>query len=124
MVARAICTSATRCMALITSADEHRRRFKSRAGLDLSETARNISFCAHCMLSDEPFVVLDALADPRFLGNPLVTGAPNVRFCAGAPVEICGFRSGFFAILGCAGRSRRCEAIMQGSAAVAERELE
>jgi GAF domain-containing protein len=114
-------------IALITLIDEHRQWFKSKTGLDLSETARNISFCAHCMLSDEPFVVLDASADPRFRDNPMVTGAPDIRFYAGVPIRILGYRSGSFAIIGRQPRRSFLENERQSLkdfGAITERELE
>ncbi|HMA98355.1 MAG TPA: PAS domain S-box protein, partial [Wenzhouxiangella sp.] len=73
-------------MANISLVDADRQWFKSRIGLDDSETARDISFCGHGILGKEIFEVPDALLDPRFADNPLVTGAPNIRFYAGAPL--------------------------------------
>jgi len=74
-------------IALITLLDGDRQWFKARSGLEETETARNISFCSHALLDNKPLVVEDALKDERFLDNPLVTGAPNVRFYAGYPIH-------------------------------------
>jgi formate hydrogenlyase transcriptional activator len=73
-------------MALISLVDGRRQWFKARVGIGLTETPREISFCAHTIQTDGVFVVPDTAADPRFAGNPLVTGEPRVRFYAGAPL--------------------------------------
>jgi GAF domain-containing protein len=85
LVAIAAATARTP-MALISLVDETRQWFKARIGIDACETAREHSFCAWAIHSRDPFVIEDAHADPRFAGNPLVTGEPHVRFYAGFPL--------------------------------------
>ncbi|WNG15849.1 ATP-binding protein [Cystobacter fuscus] len=74
-------------ISLVSLLDESRQWFKARVGLDIPSTARGISFCGHAILTPHTFVVRDALEDPRFADNPLVTGTPHVRFYAGHPIH-------------------------------------
>ncbi|MBA1244807.1 bifunctional diguanylate cyclase/phosphodiesterase [Pseudomonas japonica] len=74
-------------IALVSLVDANRQWFKSRVGLDVCETSRDIAFCAHALNAQHMLLVEDALADERFADNPLVTEAPYVRFYAGVPLS-------------------------------------
>lgn len=73
-------------MALITLIDEDRQWFKSEVGIGVRETERSVAFCTHAIQHPGIMEVPDAREDPRFRDNPLVTGAPHIRFYAGAPL--------------------------------------
>lgn len=74
-------------IALISLVDKDRQWFKSRVGLDITETPRDIALCAHAILGDDVFEVPDAALDKRFTDNPVVTGDLQLRFYAGVPLK-------------------------------------
>ncbi len=73
-------------VSLVSLVDADRQWFKSERGLGVRETPRSQSFCAHTIGDSRTLIVRDAALDPRFSDNPLVTGNPNIRFYAGAPI--------------------------------------
>lgn len=86
-IVRLAATMAGAPIALISLIDEHRQWFKARVGLQVQETPKEQAFCAVAIeRPEETMIVRDALEDPRFASNPLVTDDPGIRFYAGAPL--------------------------------------
>lgn len=75
-------------ISVISLVDSSRQWFKARVGVNVCETGRDISFCGHALESREILMIEDALRDERFFDNPLVVGAPHIRFYAGAPLTM------------------------------------
>jgi GAF domain-containing protein len=84
---RMACATMEAPIGTISFVDSERQWFKARQGLDISETSRDLAFCAHAIEGDEVMVVEDATRDPRFADNPLVTCENGIRFYAGAPLR-------------------------------------
>lgn len=99
-------------IALVSLVDENRQWFKSRCGLDATETPREWAFCDYAIRSTDVMEVLDAREDSRFRDNPLVTGPPHIRYYCGAPlVTRSGYRIGTLCIIDGAPRT---ESMSQG----------
>ncbi|MDF1721007.1 MAG: GAF domain-containing sensor histidine kinase [Minwuia sp.] len=86
-------------MCFVSLIDRDRQWFKSRHGLDDTQTPRDEAFCAHAIMHDDLFIVEDARKDPRFADKALVVGPPHIRFYAGAPLLVSGARVGTLCII-------------------------
>ena len=86
-------------IAAITLVDADRQWFKASIGLGVRETPRAVSFCGHTILHKAPLVVPNAQIDARFYDNPLVVGAPHIRFYAGCPIRIDGQAIGALCVI-------------------------
>jgi len=75
-------------IALVSLVDGDRQWFKSRQGVDVQQTPRNISFCGHAILDEDVFYIPDTFKDSRFADNPLVKEFPHIRMYAGVPLTI------------------------------------
>lgn len=73
--------------AMVTFVGSDHQFYKGRAGVDVAETPREVSFCDHCIEYRNLLWIEDTRDDPRVHDNPFVTGAPHIRFYAGAPVR-------------------------------------
>ncbi len=114
-------------IATVTLVDAERQWFKSCIGLDVAGTSRDVAFCSHTILNDEVLIIADALEDARFRDNPLVTGAPHIRFYAGAPlITGDGFKIGTLCLIDTVARdfTKADAAMLADFAAIVTDELE
>ena len=87
-------------VALVSLVDTDRIWFKSRYGMDVTQISLDPGLCASAILSDDIYLVEDAITDPRALTNPLVAGKFGLRFYAAAPLKIReGYNLGTFCVL-------------------------
>ncbi len=77
-------------IAIVTLVDTDRIWFKSRYGIDVYQIDRDPGLCSSAILSDDVYIVEDAVKDPRTLANPLVAGGFGLQFYAAAPIKVKG----------------------------------
>lgn len=87
-------------IAILNLRDEGLFWFKAAEDFEFPEMRQDSAFCDCALLGDAVFVVEDATRDDRFRDEPLVAGAPGVRFYAGCPVDAAdGQRRGTLCVL-------------------------
>jgi GAF domain-containing protein len=86
--------------AIVSIVDHDRIWFKSHHGTDVEQLDRDPGLCASAILQNDPWVIEDAVIDPRALSNPLVAGEFGLKFYAGVPLRTRdGFNLGTLCIL-------------------------
>ncbi|WP_426208379.1 ATP-binding protein [Massilia sp. TWP1-3-3] len=66
---------------------EGRQWFKAEVGLHTREMPLENSICRFALLQEDRMIIPDLAQDARMCGNVLVTGAPGLRFYAGAVLK-------------------------------------
>lgn len=101
-------------LAAIGLIERERKWFQTRLGFARDAIPADTAFGRFTIAGDEAFVVEDAAADPRFAENPLVAGAPHVRFYVGAPIAVHGQRVGTLSVMDTRPRPRPTPAALAG----------
>ncbi|BCB07615.1 hypothetical protein HHSLTHF2_15050 [Vreelandella venusta] len=112
--------------ALVTLVDEDRQWFKSRQGIELTQTCRTESFCAHAIQGEGIFEIEDASQDSRFKDFVLVKAHQGIRFYAGVPMTTTnGFKVGTFCLIDSVPRrlNEQQRQVLRDLAACAEDEI-
>ncbi|CAD5200942.1 PAS domain S-box protein [Pseudomonas sp. FEN] len=114
-------------IALISLVDSDRQWFKSKVGMAVKQTPRDISFCTVAIEQEQTTVISDALNDPRFSSSPLVTSSPYIRFYAGTPIRsIDGYALGTLCAMDCKARTFTAEQrqVLEDFAGLVSREFQ
>jgi len=113
-------------IALVSLVDRERQWCKSTYGVSVTQTPREISFCAHAVASRKLLVVPDTFNDNRFADNPGVTGDLRVRFYAGCPLFVQDYCVGTLCALDTRPRQLSAQQLdlLQDVAVLVERELQ
>lgn len=85
---RLAATVAETPMGALSLIDSDRQWFKSKIGLSIQETTRDIAFCAHTVMHPTAaFIIPDTTESDLFRDNPLVSGDPHIKMYAGFPIN-------------------------------------
>lgn len=100
-------------MAAIGLIEREHKWFQTHLGLDIEEVPAQSAFGTYTIAAGEAFVVEDATKDERFVDNPLVIGAPHVRFYAGVPIVVHNQRVGALSVMDTAARPRPPDDVLE-----------